>query len=61
MDTVGRGQAGVLVLLEGHATTVMVTIPYSADVDLQEWSQDNIVDKFAGDKFRELGIQPSLL
>tara|TARA_B110000438_G_scaffold8844_1_gene8799 strand:+ start:1420 stop:3894 length:2475 start_codon:yes stop_codon:yes gene_type:complete len=61
IETLGRGQAGVMVRFEGQATTVMVTIPYSADVDLDEWSQDNIVDKFAGDKFRELGIQPSLL
>ena len=61
IETLGRGQAGVMVRFEGQATTVMVTIPYSAEVDLHEWSQDNIVDKFAGDKFRELGIQPSLL
>jgi hypothetical protein len=61
VETLGRGQAGVMVRFEGQATTFMVTIPYHAEVDLQEWSEDNLVDKFAGEKFRELGIQPSLL
>ncbi len=61
VETLGRGQAGVMVRFEGQATTFMVTIPYHAEVDLQEWSEDNLVDKFAVEKFRELGIQPSLL
>ncbi|MDE0819284.1 MAG: DUF1549 domain-containing protein, partial [Pirellulaceae bacterium] len=61
VTTLGRGQAGVMARFAGQATTFMVTIPYNAEVDLQEWSDDNLVDKFAADKFRELGIQPSLL
>ena len=61
VETLGHGQAGVMVRFEGQATTFMVTIPYSADVDLQQWSEENLVDRFAAAKFRELGIQPSLI
>ncbi len=60
-ETVGRGQAPVMVRFEGQAEIAMLVVPYSSDVDLAGWQDNNFVDRLAAAKFRELGISPAPL
>ncbi|MBS0210957.1 MAG: DUF1553 domain-containing protein [Planctomycetes bacterium] len=60
-QTVGRGQAPVLVRYEGQAAVCMVVVPFSTDVKLAGWKNSNFVDELASAKFKQLGIEPSPL
>lgn len=55
----GRGQAPVMVRFEGHADIAMFVIPYGPPAKLEGWSDNNVIDTLAANKFRELGIEPS--
>jgi len=58
---VGRGQAPVIVRYCGQAEIAMLVAPYTTSVQLPGWKNNNFVDELAANKFRELGIEPSLL
>ncbi|MDB5391709.1 MAG: hypothetical protein JWM11_7355, partial [Planctomycetaceae bacterium] len=55
----GRGQASAMVRFEGQAAISMVIVPFANSADLSQWTENNYIDKFAADKFKELGITPS--
>jgi hypothetical protein len=55
----GRGQAPAMVRFEGQAAISMVVVPFANSADLSQWTVNNYIDKFASDKFHELGITPS--
>jgi hypothetical protein len=57
----GRGQAAVMVRFEGQAGICTFLSPYSAQVELAGWTNNNFIDELAVAKFRELGIEPSPL
>lgn len=57
----GRGQAPAMVRFEGQAAISMVVVPFANSTDLSQFAENNFIDKFAADKFRELGITPSAL
>ena len=62
VDTIGKGQAAVMVRYEGQADIAMFVVPYStAPLQLENWQNHNFIDEFAAAKFRELGLQPSTL
>src|SRR5437868_3411786 len=50
-----------MVRYEGQAAINLTVVPYSDDVDLADWKSHNFIDELAAEKFRELGIEPSLL
>ena len=60
-SALARGQAPVMVRFEGQAEISMVVVPYPGEASLADWKENNFVDKFAAEKFRELGITPSPL
>lgn len=55
----GKGQAPAMIRFEGQAAISMVVVPYANSADLTQWAENNYIDKYAADKFRELGITPS--
>ncbi len=55
----GRGQAPVMIRFEGQAEIAMFAVPYTENVQLAGWTNNNFVDEHASAKFRELGIEPS--
>lgn len=55
----GRGQAPAMVRFEGQAAISMVVVPFANSADLSQFAESNFIDKFAAEKFRELGITPS--
>jgi hypothetical protein len=57
--TVGRGQGIALARFEEQAEIATFVIPYADSVDLTGWADNNFIDRFAADKFREIGISPS--
>lgn len=59
--TVGRGQGIALVRFEEQAQIATFVVPYSDSVDLTGWVDNNYIDRFAAEKFREIGISPSPL
>lgn len=59
VTTRGRGQAPAMVRFEGQGAISMVVVPYANSADLSQWTEDTFIDKFAAEKFRELGITPS--
>jgi hypothetical protein len=59
--TVGRGQGVALVRFEEQAEIATFVVPYADSVDLAGWRNNNFIDQFAADKFREIGISPSPL
>lgn len=61
VSTLGAGQAPVMVRFEGQAAISMFVVPYEEHVELAGWKNNNFVDDLAAKKFRELGIEPSLL
>lgn len=61
VTTVGKGQAPIMVRLEGQAEISLFVVPYSDKVELAGWKNNNFVDEQAVTKFRELGIEPSPL
>lgn len=58
-QSIGRGQSAVMVRFEGQAEISTVVIPYAQSVELAGWKNNNFIDEFAANKFRELGIAPS--
>jgi hypothetical protein len=61
LETIGKGQAAVMVRFEGQAQIAQVVVPYADSVDLSGWVENNFVDKWAAAKFKEIGIAPSPL
>jgi hypothetical protein len=61
VTSTGRGQAPAMVRFEGQAEISMVVVPYPTTADLADWKEQNFIDKFAAEKFRELGITPAPL
>jgi hypothetical protein len=61
LQTVGRGQGGVMVRYEGHARISQVVVPYASGVKLDGWVDNNFIDKLARGKFEEIGVVPSPL
>lgn len=59
VSVVGRGQAPVMIRFQGQAGVALFSVPYSENVTLDGWKNNNFVDELAADKFRELGIEPS--
>lgn len=57
----GKGQAPIMIRLEGQATIAMFVSPYGPSPRLADWTSNNFVDETAVQKFRELGIAPSPL
>jgi hypothetical protein len=55
------GQGPVMVRFEEQAAILTVSIPYGESVELTGWQNNNFVDELAEQKFRDLGIEPSLL
>ena len=58
----GKGQAGVMIRLEGETAVSMFVVPFANQVDpsiFANWKQDNPVDRHAMDKFQQLGLVPS--
>ncbi len=60
-QTVGKGQAPVMVRFEGQAEIAMFVVPYSDHAKLAGWRNHNFVDELAAAKFRELGLEPSTI
>jgi len=58
-NSAGRGQAAVMVRFAGQVAISMFVLPYSKSAPLQDWKNNNFIDKLAADKFTELGIEPS--
>jgi len=61
VTTVGKGQAPMMIRYEGQAEISLFVVPYSDNVELTGWQNQNFVDELAAAKFRELGIEPSPL
>ena len=63
VETIGQGQATVMVRFEGLAALSTFAIPFAAEPaienDLASWKSNNFVDELALKKFRELGLTPS--
>lgn len=59
VKTVGRGQGGAMVRFMGQAQIAQVVVPYADTVDLNGWADNNLIDRIASAKFREIGISPS--
>jgi Protein of unknown function (DUF1553)/Protein of unknown function (DUF1549)/Bacterial Ig-like domain (group 2) len=59
LETVGRGQGGVMVRFEGRARIQQVVVPNPKPADLSGWTDQNFVDRLSRAKFAELGITPS--
>jgi len=59
VTTNGKGQAPALVRFEGQAAICTFVVPYSKDVRLAGWTNQNFIDEFASAKFRELGVEPA--
>ncbi|HUE18086.1 MAG TPA: DUF1549 and DUF1553 domain-containing protein [Planctomycetaceae bacterium] len=57
--TNGQGQASALVRFEGQAAISTFVLPYAANSQLADWTNQNFIDELASAKFRELGIEPS--
>jgi len=55
----GRGQAPIMVRLEGQADIAMFVSPYGPEPQIADWRSNNFIDDFALQKFQELGIAPS--
>lgn len=54
------GEVALVAAFQGQVDTVLLTIPYPADVDPSLYAQrDNIVDEHVFDKLRSLHIEPS--
>lgn len=60
-ETIGKGQAPLMVRYEGQAAIALFMVPYTESVPLAGWQNNNFVDELASAKFRELGIEPSPL
>ena len=61
VSTIGRGQGPAMVRFEGQAVIAMFVSPYSDQVNMTDWQNNNFVDELAAAKFNELGITPSAL
>jgi hypothetical protein len=61
VTTVGRGQGVALARFEEQAEIATFVVPYADAVDLTGWQDRNFIDRFAAEKFREIGISPSPL
>jgi hypothetical protein len=61
VETVGEGQAPVMVRFEGQAAIAVFVVPFGPPPQLTGWNNQNFVDELAAQKFRELGIEPSPL
>ncbi|OWK39163.1 hypothetical protein FRUB_06245 [Fimbriiglobus ruber] len=59
VKTVGKGQGVAMARFEGHAAIATFVVPGVPAVDLAGWTDDNIIDKLAAAKFREVGVSPS--
>jgi hypothetical protein len=57
--TVGKGQGAVMVRFEGQAQLAQFVVPYSENVELKGWVENNFIDRIAAAKFRQIGIAPS--
>ena len=55
---VGKGQAPIMVRVEGQAQISTFVIPYAKSVKLAGWKNNNFVDELPAKKFRQLGIEP---
>jgi len=56
-----QGQTSVMVRYAGQAEVSTFVVPYSDSVKLAGWQNKNFIDELAEKKFRELGIEPSLI
>jgi hypothetical protein len=61
IQATGKGQVAVMVRFEGQAEAASVTVPFSAQVQLAGWQNNNFIDELAEAKFREVGVEPSPL
>lgn len=61
VGVVGAGQATVMVRFQGQTGISQFTAPYGTELQLADWKNNNFIDEHAAGKFRELGIEPSLL
>ncbi|HKB00634.1 MAG TPA: DUF1549 domain-containing protein [Gemmataceae bacterium] len=57
--TIGKGQGAALARFDGQATIATFVVPNKDKIDLAGWVDQNVIDKFAAAKFREIGIAPS--
>ncbi|MCA9177020.1 MAG: DUF1553 domain-containing protein [Planctomycetales bacterium] len=55
----GKGQAAVMIRFEGQTAVSMFVSPFAREVTLDAWPDDNVVDRYAMAKFRQLGLKPS--
>ncbi len=58
VTSVGKGQTSVMIRYDGRATISTFVIPYGDQANLQNWTNDSLIDHFAADKFRDLGLEP---
>ncbi len=56
--SVGRGQTSVMIRYDGRSTISTFVIPYGDEVQLANWKNNNLIDRFALGKFRDLGLEP---
>jgi hypothetical protein len=59
-QTVGRGEANIMVRYLGRAAMARLTVPFANETSF-EFSSNNVVDIKASAKWRELGLVPSSL
>ena len=60
VNTLGlTGQAAVMARLNGHVTVFRATVPRAGEAVKFDFPEENVVDKFAARKWRELNIAPS--
>jgi hypothetical protein len=61
VTTIAAGQTGVMVRYGGQAAVSTIVVPFRPQTEVADWSSNNFIDRFAAEKFRDLGIQPSPL
>jgi hypothetical protein len=59
VQTVGRGQAVVLVRFDDLADIATFVVPYTSTARLAGWVSNNFIDELAARKLAEIGIEPS--
>jgi len=59
--TTGTGQSPVMARFDGQSAVAIFVVPFNQRVALTGWENRNFVDELVEEKFRELGLEPSLL
>jgi hypothetical protein len=61
VQAVGRGQGAAMIRFEDFAEIATIIVPYRNPANLPHWTDNNVIDRLAAAKFKEVGIVPSPL